>query len=112
MTLTADGRFINVHSVSTKLSETYPADKFIPLQFTGHFDRNGVEIYEGDIVDAMVDDMFGDISRVAVEWLPTGYYKAFLGYERGEVIGNIYENPELLEPDKAIAAADKDADTV
>lgn len=50
LTLLADGRFINVYSVSTTLSDIYPSDKFIPLQFTGLFDKSGVKIFEGPCV--------------------------------------------------------------
>lgn len=62
------------------------------MQSTGIKDRNGVEIYEGDIVKAFganihvvefYDGKFNPISDLeAIYW---------------EVIGNIYENPELLE---------------
>lgn len=74
-------------------------------QFTGLTDRNGTKIFEGDIV------RYGDtIHRVvfeqrngtayfglvysAYETLPFGHYQDL---KQIEVIGNIYDNPELLE---------------
>ncbi len=74
-------------------------------RFTGLTDRNGVKIFEGDIV------RYGDtIHRVvfeqrngtayfglvyaACETLPFGHYQDL---KQIEVIGNVYDNPELLE---------------
>lgn len=69
------------------------------MQFTSLFDKNGKEIYEGDIVE--ID---GEISRdhnlppnrQVIEYIEN----AFLPRPHGEVfeiIGNIYENPELIK---------------
>ena len=94
-------------------------------QYTGLKDKNGKEIYEGDIV-AYSSPMFGNVHKGAVSRYFNGRYK--VTYRRGDhpmyipdertnekttkdlddwthsdggnfavVIGNLYENPELLE---------------
>lgn len=78
--------------------------EMIPLQYTGLEDKNGREIFEGDILK-------DDAGIGEVEWVQEHCsYMVFTRnpsiYNRldsdghlnlSEVIGNIYENPELLE---------------
>ncbi len=71
-------------------------------QFTGLHDKNGVEIFEGDICTNPSE--YGNRHK-AVVWIDglakfvfsSILGKSFLASKDYEVIGNIYENPELLE---------------
>ncbi len=84
--------------------------RFTLLQFTGLHDKNGKEIYEGDILrQTLIDDSpIGlveydtDLATFAVRYKKSDgsgdglcNVVAFGGKEI-EIIGNIYENPELL----------------
>ncbi len=95
-----------------KCGESHEVDEHTICQCTGLKDKNGNMIWENDIMAAYLDDDYPeDETYIRILWHGSGFCSKEKGsedmlqvdefdQEHFEVIGNIFDNPELLESEE------------
>jgi uncharacterized phage protein (TIGR01671 family) len=96
------GNLRDDYSFDDYIDDTFndPNSRYILVQYTGLNDKNGKEIYEGDILQLFNPKQtfyvkFED-GCFLLEPEPTGLF-LYEENKKAEIIGNIFENPELLK---------------
>ena len=100
---------IFVYLPETQSFECFDIDIDTLGEYTGLTDRDGTRIFEGDIIGVVYNPNYGGVAKKRIGTFKVGFEDGCYVYEDGEgyflftesdeivVIGNIYDNPELLK---------------
>lgn len=90
-----------MHDHILRMTEMYEVDPSTIGQYTGLKDKNGKEIYEGDIIKFLWDKKtcIDVIKFSAPMFSPSNSVRWSL--QKDEIIGNIHDNPELIHDQQA-----------
>lgn len=86
--------------ISVDKMRGWSIDEKYLMQSTGLFDINGVEIFEGDVLRGDDGEIFFNtvyFDEKKAKWMRDTDIELWENVELLEIIGNIYENPELVE---------------
>ena len=90
-------RYVTVAGEDCGIVEPTPQIQTLEImQYTGLKDINGVEIYEGDIVTTYSEFLKENVGTQVIEWDRVGF-SPIPDEKYIEILGNIYEHPELLK---------------
>ena len=85
---------LNKRTLNSFAHESTFLHQYEITDYTGLKDKNGKELYYSDIIKCLYDRLDGEIELESFEhWR----HELCLSSEDFEIIGNIYENPELLK---------------
>lgn len=95
---------ISVKTLFFERTSRYDFDDIVLMQSTGMTDKNGKEIFEGDILDSGDDFLAGVVELRQNLGMFVSKLIKYNNFERlcnvldsTQIIGNVWENPKLLE---------------
>lgn len=95
---------ISVKTLFFERTNYYNFNDIVLMQSTGFTDKNGKEIFEGDIIDSYDVGLSGiiefrsDLGAFVSTLIEYNNFERLCNVANStQIIGNIYENPELLE---------------
>jgi uncharacterized phage protein (TIGR01671 family) len=97
--ISSKGRVIDIEECMWN----YESENSVVQQYTGLKDRNGVEIYEGDILEELImnetETQIGVCKQVLGGWRIFAHPNSSIRWHgwKQRVIGNIHENRDLLK---------------